>query len=111
MSKSCCDHDVEAAGLAGRFRVILLALAINVTMFVVEIGASLAAGSTALQADALDFLGDAANYAISLSVAGMALTWRARAALIKGLTMGAFGFSVLASVTWHAITGTVPMRS
>ncbi len=49
-----------------------------------EIGAGLTAGSTALQADSLDFLGDAANFAISLSVTGMALSWRARAALFKG---------------------------
>jgi Co/Zn/Cd efflux system component len=47
--------------------------------------------SASLQADALDFLGDAANYAISLFVVGMALRYRATAAMIKGLTMGAFG--------------------
>ena len=48
-------------------------------MFAVEIGGSILASSSALQADALDFLADAANYAISLSVAGLALAWRARA--------------------------------
>ena len=48
-------------------------LAINATMFAVEVGAGVAAGSASLQADALDFLGDAGNYAISLFVVGMAL--------------------------------------
>jgi hypothetical protein len=57
--------------------------------FLAEIIAGVAAGSAALQADALDFFGDAANYAISLGVAGMALTWRARAAVAKGGTKGA----------------------
>jgi len=50
----------------------------------------LAAGSASLQADALDFLGDAANYAISLFVVSMALRYRATAALLKGSTMAVF---------------------
>jgi Co/Zn/Cd efflux system component len=85
-----------------------MVLAINAAMFFVEIGAGLAAGSASLQADALDFLGDAANYAISLSVVGMALRYRATAAMIKGLTMGAFGFWIIGTVVWHAVHGTLP---
>jgi Co/Zn/Cd efflux system component len=77
-------------------------------MFLAEMAAGLAAGSSSLQADALDFLGDAANYAISLSVAGMALAWRARAALLKGLSLGLLGIWVLASTAWHAWSGTLP---
>ena len=53
-------------------RVLWTVLAINGVMFLVEIGAGVAAGSASLQADALDFFGDAANYAISLMVVGMA---------------------------------------
>ena len=110
MNGSCCDHIPEPGGeLAGKFRVVLwLALLINLGMFSVEVGASILAGSSSLQADALDFLADSANYAISLAVAGMALVWRARAALIKGLTMGLFGFAVLGSTALHAINGTIP---
>ena len=77
-------------------------------MFLVEIGAGLAAGSASLQADALDFLGDAANYSISLLVVGMALRYRATAAMLNGLTMGAFGFWVIGTVIWHALHGTLP---
>jgi hypothetical protein len=51
-------------------RALWIALAINAGFFVAEIVAGAAAGSAALQADALDFFGDAANYAISLGVAG-----------------------------------------
>ena len=83
-------------------------LGINAAMFIVEIAAGLAAGSTSLQADALDFLGDAANYAISLFVVGMALKYRASAALAKGATMAAFGLWVIAMVIWHATHGTLP---
>lgn len=73
-----------------------------------EIGAGLAAGSSALQADSLDFLGDAANFAISLSVAGMALSWRARAAFVKGSSLFALGLWVAGSTVLHAYNGTLP---
>jgi len=89
-------------------RVLWTVLGINALMFVVEVGAGLAAGSAALQADALDFLGDAANYGISLLVLGMALRYRASAALAKGASMGAFGLYVLGVVIWHAVHGTLP---
>jgi Co/Zn/Cd efflux system component len=107
----CCDHghtpDPHRGNPAYR-RVLWAVLGINATMFVVEIGAGLAAGSASLQADALDFLGDAANYVISLFVVGMALRYRAMAALAKGGTMGLFGFWVIAAVIWHALHGTLP---
>jgi Co/Zn/Cd efflux system component len=61
-----------------------------------------------LQADALDFFGDAANYAISLIVVGMALRYRATAALAKGATMGLFGLWIIGTVVWHAMHGTLP---
>ena len=77
-------------------------------MLLVEIAAGLLAGSAGLQADALDFAGDAANYAISLFVVGMALRYRAMAALGKGITMGLFGLWVIGTVIWHALDGTLP---
>ena len=89
-------------------RVLWAVLGINAAMFLVEIGAGLAAGSASLQADALDFLGDAANYAISLFVVGMALRYRASAALAKGATMGVFGLWVIGVTGWHALHGTLP---
>jgi Co/Zn/Cd efflux system component len=77
-------------------------------MFVVEIIAGVAADSRALQADALDFFGDAANYAISLGVAGMALAWRARAALVKAATMLAFGLWVTGYAIYGLVVGSSP---
>jgi Co/Zn/Cd efflux system component len=93
---------------AAQSRILWAVLAINAVMFLVEIGAGLAAGSASLQADALDFLGDTANYAISLIVVGMALRYRASAALAKGATMGLFGLWVIGTVIWHSIQGTLP---
>src|SRR4029078_9791863 len=89
-------------------RVLWVALAVNAAMFGVEVVTGLGAQSVSLLADALDFLGDAANYGVSLFVLGMALKWRARAALLKGLSMAAFGAWVLAITANHALAGTVP---
>ena len=89
-------------------RVLWAVLGINAAMFVVEVGAGLAAGSASLQADALDFLGDAANYGLSLFIVGMALRYRASAALAKGASMGLFGLWVIGTVIWHACYGTLP---
>lgn len=77
------DRDDERAWR----RVLRIALAINAGMFGVEIVAGVAAHSASLTEDALDFLGDPANHAISLGVAGMAPRWRTRAALAKGVSL------------------------
>lgn len=89
-------------------RVLWIALGLNAAMFAVEGLAGFYAGSRALQADALDFLGDAANYAISLGVAGMALAWRARTALLKGVTILAFAFGVGGWAIWGLFHGSNP---
>lgn len=89
-------------------RVLWIALIINAAMFGVEIVAGVAASSAALKADALDFLGDSANYAISLGVAGLALQWRARAALLKGASLFLLGLWVMGSTVWMALAGTLP---
>src|SRR2546421_5276811 len=109
MADSCCDrcHEPAQSGTARR-RVLWVALALNSIMFAVEIGAGLAAGSASLQADALDFLGDAANFSVSLFVVGMALRYRAIAALVKGASMGAVGLWVIGVTIWHAWHGTLP---
>jgi Co/Zn/Cd efflux system component len=109
MSAHCCHHGSREPAVEGRYRRVLwTALAINVAMFLVEIVAGLLAGSASLQADALDFLGDAGNYAISLAVVGLALRLRAGAALLKAASMGLFGFWVIGSTVWFALNGTLP---
>jgi len=106
---SCCDDDCHVATAdAGYRRILWAALGINAVMFLVEIVASFVAGSMSLRADALDFLGDAANYAVALAVVGLSLQWRAGAALLKGGVMGLFGFWVAGSTVYNAIAATVP---
>ena len=110
---SCCRHDdccasARQAAEPHYRRVLWAVLVINAAMFAVEIGAGVLAGSASLQADALDFMGDAANYGISLFVVGMALRYRALAAFAKGTSMGLFGIWVLGVAAWHAWHGTLP---
>lgn len=119
MGVSCCgpshghghghDHGQAAPGADRAYRQVLwAALVINAVMFAIEVVAGLGAGSTALLADSLDFLGDAANYGVSLFVLGMSLTWRARAALLKAISMAAFGAWVAGTAIHHALAGVVP---
>ena len=110
MADQCCAGKSGATALNDPKwrRILWIALLINGAMFLVEIVAGVAADSRALQADALDFLGDSANYAISLTVAGMAIAWRARAAMLKAATMLAFGLWILGSTIWGFIDGSAP---
>jgi Co/Zn/Cd efflux system component len=112
MSTSCCDHCHETPAKALRDRayrrMLWAVLAINGAMFVLEVGAGIASGSVSLLADAVDFLGDAGNYAITLFVLGMGLAARARASLVKALTMGAFGLWVIGMAAWNVYTGSTP---
>ena len=107
MSDSCCAPPSPSAD--PRYRNILwIALALNIIMFGVEVAGSLQSGSVSLLADAIDFLGDAANYGISLAVLGLAIVWRARASLVKATCMAGFGVLVLARATWSFLQGGVP---
>jgi hypothetical protein len=72
-------------------RILWLIVALNAAMFIVEIVAGQLAGSVALQADALDFLGDTATYTITILVIGSSLRVRASAALFKGVTLALMG--------------------
>lgn len=109
MSAHCCHPTPSQRPPAEGYRRILwIALLVNLAMFVVEIASGVHAGSVSLLADSLDFLGDAANYGISLFVLGMGLASRARASLFKALCMLLFGIGVLTTAAWRALSGEVP---
>lgn len=106
-----CCHDDHCASRDGspRFRRALwIALLVNALMFGVEIAAGTHAGSVSLLADSIDFLGDAANYAIALAVLGLLPVWRSRAAWLKGVTMAGFGVFVLGRALWQTRHGLPP---
>ena len=107
---SCCGPEQPKfdGATRGFRRALWLVVAINATMFAVEMAAGVAAGSQALKADALDFAADTATYALSLAVLGMPLVWRARAALLKGLSLAAMGVGVLGLTAWQVLVLATP---
>jgi Co/Zn/Cd efflux system component len=105
---TCHDHQPAQTVSSTYKKVLWIALIVNLGMFIVEVASGLKAGSVSLLADSLDFFGDAANYAVSLFVLGMALSIRAKAALVKGATLGIFGVGVLAYTAYRLWTGEVP---
>ena len=115
MSAHCSDHDtqnLDAIVNLARYRKILwIALLVNAVMFLVEIVAGVQSGSLSLLADAVDFAGDAMNYAVSLAVLTSVLVWRVRAAIIKAASMMGFGLYVLGAAMWSVWNGGVPLAT
>ncbi len=112
MSGGCATPILDGpdfqARMAGYRRVLWIVLGLNILGLAVEAGAGVLSGSLALQADALDFLGDAANYSIALFVLARSVRWRASAALAKGLGMGLFGLWVLAAALYNTFVVGAP---
>ena len=105
----CCGHDAKFDGVSDDYkRRLWLVIAINAVMFAVEMGAGHYARSQALQADALDFLGDALTYGLSLAVIGSSLRVRSNAALLKGLSLALMGLWVMGSTLYRVIYLGVP---
>ena len=109
MSSNCCESPNKPVVDPEWRRALWIALIVNAAMFAVELVAGELGDSRALQADALDFFGDSANYAISLGVAGLALAWRARAALVKGASLVALGAYVMIGAAIAAFDGSSPV--
>lgn len=94
IAEACgCYGTPKFDGMDQRYvRVLWAVIAINATMFIFEMVAGQLAGSQALQADALDFLGDTLTYGISLAVIGQSLALRSMAAIAKGVSLLLMGY-------------------
>lgn len=109
MSGGCCSHEAKFEGLSADFkRRLWVVIAINALMFVVEMSGGALAGSQALQADALDFLGDTLTYGISLAVIGLSLRTRAIAALAKGISLFFMGLWIFGFTAYQVLVLGVP---
>jgi Co/Zn/Cd efflux system component len=107
MSEACCPTPTPPTDVSYR-RVLWIALFANVAMFLIEVAAAAWSGSSALAADAADFLGDSANYALSLGALALGGAWISRVALLKGTAMSVYGIAVLAYAGWRAWLGMPP---
>jgi len=105
----CCGHDAKFDGVSDDYKQRLwVVIALNATMFAVEMTAGHYAKSQALQADALDFFGDALTYGISLAVIGASIRARTNAALAKGLSLLLMGLWVFGSTVYRVFYVGVP---
>ena len=107
----CCDHDHidhQALQVKSFRRALWLVLLINGIMFIAEFSSAFFAGSVALQADALDFLGDTVTYAITLMAMSYSLKVRASVALFKGLSLGILGLWIYGQTIYFIFNGQVP---
>ena len=110
MSDCCNDKACELDALRSRQSSILkIVLAINAVMFVVELTAGLLGNSVSLVADSLDMLGDALVYGFSLYVVARDAAMKARAALLKGAIMAAFGLFVLGQAIYRIAIPQIPV--
>ena len=113
MSAHCCHAKGEdLAHIAARRRdirnVLIVVLAINAAMFVVEFTAGILASSAALMADSMDMLGDALVYIVSLYALSRSDRWRAGAALFKGAFILLLGLGVLYQIGVKLVFGVPP---
>lgn len=112
MSDHCCHAKGEdLAHIARRRdirRVLIIVLAINSAMFVLEFTAGIIAHSAALMADSMDMLGDALVYAVSLYALDRSARWRAGAALFKGGFILFLGLGVVYQIAVKMLFGVPP---
>ncbi len=104
-----CSGNPVFDGMDQRYKTILwTVIALNGGMFVIELMAGKLAGSQALQADALDFLGDSLTYGMSLAVIGLSLRVRATAAMVKGISLLLMGLWVFGTTLYQVMFLEIP---
>ncbi len=108
---ACCETKAEELNsLRDKHRkALILVLAINAVLFIVEAIAGFLAHSTALLADSLDMFGDSLVYGFSLYVLWRSAESKAMAAMLKGAIMAAFGIGVLLEAIHKMVVGVVPV--
>lgn len=110
MSDDCgCTGDQDRAKVDPAYRRALwIVVVLNVGFGLAELVGGFVAGSQALKADSLDFLGDGSITLVGL----LALAWseraRARVALVQGLFLGALGLGVIAAAVIRALNAEPP---
>jgi Co/Zn/Cd efflux system component/copper chaperone CopZ len=82
-------------------RALWIVVLLNVGYGIIEIGGSILSGSQALQADALDFIGDGLISFLGLIAVGWGLAARAKAALIQGVFLAVLGLGVVGSTLYR----------
>ncbi|MGE8107067.1 cation transporter [Allorhizobium sp. NPDC080224] len=96
------DHISDLSHVTPAYkRALWIVVLLNAGYGVVEIVGSFLAGSQALQADALDFVGDGMISFLGLIAVGWGLAARAKAALLQGIFLALLGFGVIGSTLYR----------
>ena len=104
MGDSCCEGQIDAGALEARQRrVLILVLIINTATFMMMVTAAMLSGSSSVLSGALDNLGDALTYALSLAVIGATSAAKARVALFKGLLIFGAALAVAGQISWRVM--------
>ncbi len=110
MADSCCQGTLDVRALEARQRRVLnIVLVINVATFAMMVAASIYSGSSSLLSGALDNLGDALTYGLSLAVIGASVLAKARVALVKGMLILGAALVVAAQIAWRLVNPSVPL--
>lgn len=109
MSDCGCEADTAQAGVdPGYRRALWIVVVLNLGFGACELVGGFVAGSQALKADSLDFLGDGSITLMGLLALGWSATARSRTALAQGVFLGVLGAGVLASAAWRALSAVPP---
>ncbi len=87
---------------------MVIVVALNLAMGVVEMFGGLLGKSQALKADALDFLGDGTITLMALIAISHGPRWRARAALLQGVFLTVLGLGVFAAAVYRIVERRLP---
>ncbi|GGD60344.1 cation transporter [Pseudoxanthomonas indica] len=111
MSDCCgCGKTIDVKAMqAGQRRVLLIVLVINAATFLMMVAAAVYSHSSALLSGALDNLGDALTYALSLAVIAASPLAKARVALFKGLLILAAAGAVAVQMAWRLAHPALPL--
>ena len=111
MGECCgCGKTLDVAAMQARHRRVLwIVLLINLATFLMMVGASWCSHSSSLLSGALDNLGDAATYLLSLLVVGAGVAAKARVALFKGVLILAAAVAVAVQIGWRLAHPQVPL--
>jgi len=110
VSSACCDRkcdDLEKLA-KDQSKVLWIVLAINLTMFFVEIVTGFYARSLAVTGDSFDMLGDALTYGSSLYVINMGIASKARVAKLKAVIILISAVAIAAAAIYRTIAFDVP---
>lgn len=106
MTKNC-ECQKMASTITDR-KILMIALALNASMFVIGLIAGILAQSTGLIADSLDMLADASAYGLGLLAINRSVRFKNITAILSGSLLLLLGAGILLDIGRRAWFGSIP---